>query len=173
MENNFMLTDDLLWDYADGFLDTAEKQQVERYVQLHPDAQRRLDQILAEKRELSALSLESPNAGFADRVMAAWAVERIHEHAQAGGKDWILRLIPAVFSLFVLTPVVVMVFAALQLNPADLPAVSLPEIPTVDWASWIGSPVLQYGLLLTLVLIGLRFLEKYVQHWQLAHPANG
>lgn len=172
MENNFMLTDDLLWDYADGFLDPAEKQQVERYMQQHPDARLRLEHILTEKREISSLPLESPNAGFADRVMAAWAAEHVHQQAKAKGGDWIIRIIPAVFGLFVLTPVVVMVFAALQLAPGELPTIPMPEMPVIDWAAWVGNPILQYGLLLTLVLMGLRFLEKYVQHWRLVHTAN-
>lgn len=172
MENNFMLTDDLLWDYADGFLDPAEKQQVERYVQQHPDARRRLDNILAEKQELFSLSLEAPNAGFADRVMAAWAAEHVHEQAKAKGGDWIIRIIPVVFGLFVLTPVVVMVLAALQLAPGELPTVPLPEMPVINWAAWVSNPILQYGLLLTLVLIGLRFLDKYLQHWRLVHAVN-
>ena len=169
MENKLLLTDDMLWDYADGFLDAAEKQRVENYLRLNPEGQARLETILAEKRELFSLPLESPDPGFADRVMAAWAAEQVHVRAKAKGKDWIIWLIAGVFGLFLLTPVVVMVVAALQLSPEQVPSIAIPEMPAVDWSFWANNSFLQYGLLLTAVLLGLRFLDKYLQHRRLAH----
>ena len=76
MENKFLLTDEMLWDYADGFLSPAEKGQVEDYLRGNPEWKARLDMIQAEKRELFSMTLEAPNPGFADRVMAAWAAEQ-------------------------------------------------------------------------------------------------
>lgn len=169
MKDTLLLTDDMLWDYADGFLSTAEKYRVEEYLRLHPEAQARLDIILAEKRELFSLPLESPDPGFADRVMAAWATEQVHVRAKVKGKDWIIRLFVAVFGLFLLAPVVVMVLAALQLSPEQVPAITIPEMPAIDWSLWANNAFLQYGLLLTAVLMGLRFLDKYLQHRRMAH----
>jgi len=166
MENHFLLTDDMLWDYADGFLSDKEKKQVEAYLAQHPEWSIRLETILAEKQELAALPLTAPMHGFSDRVMAAWAAERVQSKAEAKGDDWIVRLIAVVFGLFILVPTVVMVVAALQLSPAeataiDVPQVSLPAIPVEDW---VVSAVVQYGLLLAFVVIGLRFLDKVLQH---------
>lgn len=169
MKDTLMLSDDMLWDYADGFLDAAEKQRVEDYLRLNPEWQARLEIILAEKREMFSLPLESPDPGFADRVMAAWAAEQVHVRAKAKGRDWMIWLIAGVFGLFLLTPVVVMVVAALQLSPEQIPSIAIPEMPAIDWSIWVNNSFLQYGLLLTIVLVGLRFLDKYLQHRRLAH----
>lgn len=169
MENNFLLTDELLWDYADGFLSGAEKIQVETYLAQHPEWRMRLQIIRDEKLELASIPLEAPNPGFADRVMAAWAAEHVASKASAKGNDWIIRLIAAVFGLFILTPVIVMVVGAVQLPPEETPAYQLPKLPEVDWSVWAGSPVLQYTLLLALAFAGLRFLDKYLQHKRLTH----
>ena len=168
MENNFLLTDDMLWDYADGILSGAEKGQVEAYLQRHPEWQARLRLILGEKEELSAIPLEAPNPGFADRVMAAWAAEHVKIKAAAPGKDWIIRLIALVFVLFVLAPAVVMVVAALQLSPAEKSGFSIPEIPVSEWSAAVQSPFFTYGLLFVTAFITLRFLDKIVQHRRLA-----
>jgi anti-sigma factor RsiW len=172
MENHFLMTDDILWDYADGFLSNQEKLQVDAYLTQHPEWHVRLQAVLAEKRELSALPLEAPAPGFSDRVMAAWAAEHVATKAAAKGDDWIVRLIAVVFGLFVLTPVVVMVVAALRLSPEEAPALELPQValPTVSMEAWLDSAFLQYGLLLAFVFIGLRFLDK-VLRYQLAPRA--
>lgn len=172
MDHNLLLTDEILWDYADGFLSPAEQEQVTTYLEGHPEWAQRLQAILDEKRELFSLPLESPNPGFADRVMAAWAAEQVHVKATQKGNDWIIRLIAAIFGLFILTPVIVMVVGALQLSPADAPAYTLPTLPDVDWSAWLNSPLLQYALLLTLAFAGLRFLDKYLQHRRLAHQLD-
>lgn len=168
MEGKFFLTDELLWDYADGFLDATEKVRVEQFLEQHPEWQQRLRLIRDEKQSLAAMSLEDPGVGFTDRVMAAWAAEQATAKAK-NGKDWIIRLIPVVFVAFVLYPLIVMVSATNKLAPKDLPSVSLPELPAVDWASWISSPILLYGLLLLTAVFGLRFLDKILQHQRLAH----
>lgn len=171
MENNFLLTDEMLWDYADGFLSAAEKEQVDDYLRGNPEAQARLNMILSEKRELFSLPLETPNPGFADRVMAAWTAEQVHARAtaQGKGKDWIIWLIAAVFGVFLIMPVVVMVVAALQLSPEQIPTFTMPEMPAIDWGLLANNSFLQYGLLLTAVFMVLHFFDKYLQHRRMAH----
>lgn len=164
MENNFLLTDDLLWDYADGFLDPETKVLVENYLHQHPDWQLRLDAIHTEKKAFTGLSLERPNPGFADRVMAAWAIEQVQAKAAQPGKDWIIRLIVAVFSLFVLIPLVAMIFAAVQVTPEAVIPFEIPTIPTVNWTGLFSIAPIQYLIYLGLTFLSLRLLEKYLQH---------
>ena len=163
MENKFILTDDLLWDYADGFLDGAEKARVDAYLQKHPEWQTRLQHILDEKQALAAMPLENPGPGFTDRVMAAWAAEQASVKT-AGNKDWVIRLIVLAFAFFVLTPVMVMVVAALQLGPVELPAIAWPELPATDWAGFLSGPILLNGLLLLAAVFSLQLLDKFLQH---------
>lgn len=159
MENNFLLTDDMLWDYADGFLETKEKARVDAYLRQHPEQRERLDAILAEKRTFATLPLEKPKAGFADRVMAAWAAEQAHARATKPGKDWIIYIISAVLGLFIVSAMVV---TGMQQTPAQLP-IEMPEVPTFDWGALFGNRVLQYGLYFSLALLALKFVEKYLE----------
>ncbi len=162
------MTDDMLWDYVDGFLSDQDKKRVDAYLSRHPEWKTRLDIVLREKREMATLPLETPAPGFSDRVMAAWATEHLAAKAAAKGDDWIVRIIVVVFGLFVLTPVVAMVVAALQLSPEQTitPAFEMPQValPTVPLETWLDSAFLQYGLVLAFALIGLRFLDKVLRH---------
>jgi len=169
MENKFLLTDDLLWDYADGFLAAPDNTRVEAYLQQHPEWQARLRSILDEKQLLATMPLESPDPGFTDRVMAAWTAEQTQAKSAKGSKDWIIRLIVLAFGLFVITPVIVMLVAALQMAPAELPTVPMPELPAIDWTTLAASPILTYGLLLLFAVSVLRLLDKILQHQRLAH----
>lgn len=160
MENNFLLSDDLLWDYADGFLTEAEKIRVDAYLRQHPEWQERLEAILAEKRAFHATPLEKPKPGFSDRVMAAWAAETHANYAaNAKGKDWIIYLISSVLGLFICAAFVV---AGMQAAPTNLP-VEIPKVPSYDWSQIFDNQILQYGLFFLLALITLKFVEKYLE----------
>lgn len=161
-----MLTDDLLWDYADGFLEGDDKMRVDAYLRQYPEQKARLDAILSEKRAFSALTLEKPNAGFAQQVMAAWAAEQAPAKASAPvkpkGRDWILWGIAAAFGLMMLVP--------LWMAPAAAPAFQIPEeyipqvqVPTFDWAGFLSSAWLHNTVLLTMAFMGLKLLDKYLQ----------
>lgn len=163
MEKNILLTDELLWDYADGFLDPEKVVQVDDYLRLHPEWQSRLEAIQAEKKAFTALPLEQPNAGFAERVMAAWTVEQVNVKAPEPGKDWIIRIIIAVFGLFVLIPMVVMVLAAVQMTPEALIPFEVPTMPYVNWTGIFHHTALHYSLYLGLTFLSLRLLEKVLQ----------
>lgn len=159
MDNNFQVTDELLWDYADGFLSREEKYQVEAFLRQHPEWQERLQAIRSEQQALFNVPMEKPRADFADRVMAAWATETVHNHAKskAHGRDWIIIAIASVFGLFILTPIVVMVVAALQ---SSAPEVN-NQITGVDWGNVASMPAVQYATYLGLTFLMLRFAEKW------------
>lgn len=162
MENNFLLTDDLLWDYADGFLEAEDQKRVEAFLRQHPEWQGRLDAILSEKRAFHALPLDKPRPGFSDKVMAAWAAETHANWSSASskGKDWIILLISAVLGSFICAAFVV---AAMQAAPATPLPVELPKMPAYEWGSIFDNQMLQFGLFFALALIGLKFVEKYIE----------
>lgn len=157
MENNFLLTDEMLWDYADGFLSEGEKLQVEAYLQQHPEQRSRMDAVMAEKSAFLKMSLEKPRTGFSDRVMAAWVSEQ-HIKVPEKARDWVVSAIAGGF-LLVLT---VMAVCTIALSPSMEP-VSLPEVPVVDWAGMFDSPAARYALMLVLAFLGLQILDKYLQ----------
>jgi anti-sigma factor RsiW len=170
MENNFMLTDELLWDYADGFLAVEAKTQVENWIRTHPDAQQRLDQIMAEKRAFSGLTLEKPDSDFAKKVMGAWVAEHApaKRASKASHKDWIFWgasgiLVALMFVPFLLAP------DAPPSEPVRIPEQFIPQVsvPTYDWAGLLSSSSLQFLLMATLALLSLKLLDKYLQVKQL------
>jgi len=142
MENNFLLTDEMLWDYADGFLNPAEKIQVDAYLLRHPEWQAHLDAILQEKKAFADLILEKPDAGFSNRVMTAWAVEHVQAKATKPGADWIIRMIAIIFGFFVLTPILMIIFSAAQITPAELIPIEMRTLPEVDWLNLLSHPAL-------------------------------
>lgn len=165
MENNFLLTDEILWDYSDGLLTPEETTRVEAYLRQHPEWQVKVDAIEAEKRSLFAHTFEKPDRGFADRVLAAWATEQVQAHAMAAEpvrRDWIIRGIAIAFGVFVLTPVVVLLVMALQSAPVSLPQVQMPVIETEKWTNLLDNSVLQLSLLSILALLLLRLADQYL-----------
>ena len=165
MENNFLLTEDMLWDYADGFLVPEERMQVDAYLRQHPEHQSRLDTILAEKRVFAALPLDRPKAGFADRVMAAWVAEQSGNRSLAPqkGRDWIIYCIAAAMGIFMLLPIVLIAISAPTIGTDIIPAEYLPQTPVIPWVKIFTSPVMRFGLPLSLLFFCFRFLDQYLQ----------
>ena len=170
-----MLTDELLWDYADGFLEGEEKLRVDAYLRQHPAQQTRLEAILAEKRAFSALPLETPKAGFAQQVMAVWAAERALAPtvlpAKAKGRDWVLWGIAAAFGLMLAVPILLLPSAAPYMPQWEIPAEYVPQLPMLDWAGLFSSALLRIAALLALAYGGLRILDKYLQVRTALHVA--
>ncbi|MBL7828971.1 MAG: hypothetical protein JNJ57_20220 [Saprospiraceae bacterium] len=162
MNNHFLLTDDMLWDYADGLLSDKEKAQVAAYLQQHPEHQVRLKAIEAEKNALLNLPFEKPNKGFADRVMASWVAEQASVRAAVRKPDWILSSITIVFSLFILGFLALFMFLAPG-AAVEIPTSLIPEIPSFDWAAVFQNQGFYYGFMLILAYLGLQILDKYLQ----------
>jgi anti-sigma factor RsiW len=172
MEHKFMLTDELLWDYADGFLDGVEKQQVETFLRQNPDQKTRLDAILAEKRLLAEYPLETPPVDFARNVMSAWAAEQSPKLQKAQkGRDWILWGIGLTFGIMLLAPMVLLILSAPAELSVQIPEEYLPQVPSFDWAGLLNSALFRNALLFTLALMSLKILEKYLQVRHL-HPTT-
>jgi anti-sigma factor RsiW len=161
-QENF-LNDDLLWDYADGLLSEEQRMQVDALLRLQPEAQLRLDAILAEMRALKALPLGKPDAGFADRVMVAWVGEQALGRAQKRGNDWIIWAVSLVFSLVVLFTIISMLYSLIAYGSPELPeTVSVPELPQYDLTGVLTHPLFRYGSLLLMSVLFLRLLDKFL-----------
>jgi hypothetical protein len=163
MEPSFELTEDMLWDYADGLLSPAEKTQVDKYLDVHPEQRAMLDAIVAEKRHFSALPLEHPDAGFADRVMAAWATEQSGKTDISSDKsrDWIIYGIGGLLAVFLLLPIAMIFVSAPDAAPMGIdPSSYIPEIP---WEQIFSGPVARFGMPLALLFFAFRFLDQYLQ----------
>ncbi len=162
-----MLTEEMLWDYADGLLTEAEKLRVEACLQQNPQDRARLDGVLAEKRAFAAMPLEKPRAGFADGVMAAWAAAQAQPDAKpAKGRDWILIAIAGLMGALLLSALALGIGMAPSMPELKLPDQYLPQMPVVDWAALLDNAVLRYGIILALAVLSLQILDKYLQQRQ-------
>lgn len=169
MEQKFLLTEDMLWDYADGFLSSEEKIRVDEYLRQSPEYQSMLDTILAEKRAMRAVPSERPSAGFADSVMAAWVAEQVGQRQLSGdkGKDWIAYAIAIAMGTFIFLPIVLMLFSAGSGNIEAVPVPYLQKTPNIPWATIFTHPAMRIGLPLMLVYFSFRFLDQYLQQKKL------
>ncbi len=172
--NNTHINEDLLWDYADGLLDAPERAALENQLLEAPEWQQTLDGIMALKAQLHATPLEKPRRDFSDRVMAAWADERMTAFKPDKGKDWIVYLISALFGVFILVPFVMLIG---QLSTLNIGSGTPLELPTVDISVWMDSLNLGSAMLAGLVilcLLGVLFLDRFLRHRQfLAKLAKG
>ncbi|MBL7809626.1 MAG: hypothetical protein JNN28_17530 [Saprospiraceae bacterium] len=166
MDHNFKLTDEILWDYADGFLPAEERIQVESWLRQHPESQVRLDHILVEKRAFASAPMEKPDSGFAQQVMNAWAQEHAPVKSTVAKKtlDWIFWaagsiLIFMVFVPFLLAP------DAPATKPMQIPEKFVPQIsvPAYDWAGLLNSHMTYFLILAILAFLSLKLLDKYLQ----------
>lgn len=177
MNNHFKITDDVLWDYADGLLQAEEKRQIEAYLVQHPEQKAKLEAILDARKAMTALPLESPNTGFAQQVMSAWATKHAPAQklapAKAKGQDWILWLIAVTFGLMILIP---FWFSSATTTPGyslEIPESYLPQLqtPSFDWAGFFNSALLRNFSLLAIAFMSLKLLDKYLQVKK--HPLLG
>lgn len=164
-----MLTDNLLWDYADGFLSAEEKLRIDEYLRQHPEQKPRLEAVIAEKQAFASLSLEQPDAGFSKKIMAAWAAEQAQSAATAAakpkGRDWILWAIGSTIGLFLFACIALILASEPAAFSLKVPAEYVPsvQLPTLDWAGYASGAILRNALLLVLGVMTLKILDKYLQ----------
>lgn len=169
MDNHFLLTDDHLWDFADGLLSAEENLRVEAYLRQHPEWQAKLDALLAEKRAWTTLPLESPNAGFADRVMAAWTTEQLQTRTKTspGKSDWIVFAVAGAFGLLILLPVIALVVTAAGSPGLPTNDIQLPDTDLIGQT--LSQPGLQLAAFLGLAFGLLMLVDKYLHQRRMLH----
>src|SRR2546428_14157905 len=69
------VTEEQLWDYADGLLSAHEAKEVEALIASDQSLQRKLEEIRAISKSLAAMDLQSPSADFTSKVISAWKTE--------------------------------------------------------------------------------------------------
>ena len=160
------ISDAMLWDYADGFLSDAEKAQIEAILNQNPAEKARLLAIQGEKMALLNVPLVRPKGNFADKVMAAWVVEQHQTRvAKIPEKDWAVVAIAAIFGLFVVAAISLMLVAG-RGSMGGSPAfpMAIPQaLQQFDVAAALRLPGLIYTFYLGLTYMTLRLVERFVQ----------
>ena len=159
----FILSDDLLWDYADGLLSDAAHKRLTAYLSEHPEWMARLRAVEADRHLLQSIPLETPPQGFSTAVMGAWngllapPVE---------SPDWVIRGIGVVFGLFILLPLGLLIATGLRMGEGVF---AVPEALSVDWLALLSHPILQYGLYFGFTLLALRLLSAVMAQYRVMH----
>lgn len=165
-QNGIFLNEDLLWDYADGLLSPDEQRQVEQLLARYPERQAQLAHIRQQKVALSALKPDSPKAGFADKVMAAWVAEQFHEKARSA-PDRKLLLFPLVLGGLLVFGLALTVAAVIKTGlPEVQQSPALPALPTVSpdfITATLQHAGVQMGVLMVFALMALVLLERWVR----------
>lgn len=176
MDNHFILTEDILWDYADGLLDADTKALVEKYLAQKPTDRARLAAIMGEKQALAEMPLAKPAANFADKVMAAWTFEQQKARIAAAPKnDWGIWAIAIGFGLLMAAPLLLALFwgGGATDSPINLPQFEVPmAVQKFDLLGALGSPVSQYAFYLALASLSIRLLEKYLHYRRFLHNSS-
>ena len=169
IRENMNITEEIIWDYADGFLAPREYRELEDQLKLQPEWQARLELILAEKRAFKASTLENPGEGFASQVMTAWATEQValSKKPVVAKPDWVLRGIAGVISAVMIWVFVLMLGAAPETGLFNIAESYMPELPSIDWGSITDSIFIRYSMILLLAWLTLQILDKYLQQQNL------
>jgi anti-sigma factor RsiW len=163
---NTHLNEDLLWDYADGLLDAREQAELENNLQHNPEWQQTLDGIMALKAQLHATPLDKPRRDFSDRVMAAWADEKMTAFKPDKGKDWIVYLISTLFGMFILIPFIMFIGQMSTLSSGSGTPLKLPEFNVTQWIDSMNFGSATLAGLMILCLLTVLFLDRFLRHRQ-------
>lgn len=173
--NHFLVTDELLWDYADGLLSQEEKQQLDTYLVQHPEHLVRLKDIQREKMALHTFGPESPRAGFADKIMASWVSEQMDQSTIVAQKDRKVLLFPialGVLLISALASTLALAIKGLSSGTASLPKDQLPTIPTLSpsvMTDFITNTTVQMAVFTGFTLLFLVFAERFWKSAQHKH----
>lgn len=166
MNTPFILTDDMLWDLADGLLTGPEKIRVEAYLAQNLTATQQFQAILNEKKQLKQQPLEVPQTTFSQQVMAAWVAEQPNLSTQSSankGRDWIFwALLLALGGVFTI-PFWLVAGANSVPTTLQMPTDYTLELPQVDLSALASLAWLRNLSILVLSYMGLMILDKYLQ----------
>ncbi len=96
------ITDEQLWDLADGFLSNAQKIEIEQKINQNSDILARFENIQAQKRLFSMTEMEKPTSDFAAKLLQKWQTEQASvalETAIPTANHTILKIVFGAFSL--------------------------------------------------------------------------
>ena len=149
--NGFFLTEEMLWDYADGLLTPEERVKVEAYLQQYPAQQQLLRQVEASREALMSVAMDSPRAGFAHNVMAAWVSEQVQERQVPADKKLLLFPVLLGGSLVAALAGAVWVVIAQGIPTSvertkPLLPYEMPELPIGTLQAILQSSMIQWGV---------------------------
>ncbi|SMO51790.1 anti-sigma factor family protein [Solitalea koreensis] len=162
------ITEEQLWDYADGLLSADEAKEIHSLIAADPSLQKKLEEIKAISKSLAEMTLETPSVDFTSKVISAWKTELASPKPAALKTIVNKKIIYGVAGLFVVSILALLAYtvAATVNVPAsgiyDLSKYS-SSLPKVN-ADVIFSNKLFYQLFFLLdVVLLLIFVDKYLR----------
>jgi hypothetical protein len=149
------ITDEQLWDLADGLLSNAQKIEIEQELKLNAALQIRFGQIQTQKTLFSMSEMEKPKSDFAAQLLQNWQTEQQSVSLETNTIATNHLLLKMVFGLFGLLSITLFYIVFSNQGTSEIIDVPLPSI-TMPWKS-VSLSVSIIGAVATVI-----FIEKIV-----------
>jgi hypothetical protein len=149
------ITDDILWDFADGLLSNAQQKEIEQLLANNPALQQQLNIILQQKALFSSSDLERPNLDFSATLLEKWALEPQAQPAEVAPVSSNILLLKILFASFVALSLGLLYFAFSTNTVSEPLQIEIPNIE-FPWSK------ISFILVSILAMLGVRLLEKMI-----------
>jgi hypothetical protein len=143
-----MVTQEILWNYADDLLSLSERKAVEAALLQDDVLQKQLAEILQEKKLFSQLSLEKPSLDFASNVLSSWQAEQSFEPVVQKSK-YVFKIMIGLFIALTIS-FLYMIFSTPSIN-SD-PIIEVPS--NLPWQS------ISISIAFLVAIVAVKFVEK-------------
>jgi hypothetical protein len=155
-----IITESQLWDYADGLLEVAKKNEIESALKNDLHLQNLYQEILQQQRLLRAQQIIAPKKDFANQVMLAWqATQNIEIQETEPSKDWGVRIIMGVLIGLLVFSLILCFF--------NLKGIATPSMSIFTYKS-----IYTIGLIKLFGLVAILFIDQY-RHYKKQIAAFG
>ncbi len=147
------ITNDILWDFADGLLPNAQQKEIAQALLDNPTLQQQLDVIIKQKALFSTTELEQPKLDFATTLLEKWVLEQPLQTAPTVAHSTQISLLKGLFVSFILLSIILLYFAFSSNTVSEPLPIVIPNIE-IPWSK------MSFILVSILAMLSIRLLEK-------------
>lgn len=155
------ITNDILWDFADGLLPTTQQKEVELLLANNPALQQQLNVILQKKALLSYNELEQPSVDFASNLLGKWALIQQTQHLETIPVSSNIRFLKILFISFIAMSISLSYIVFSTNNISEPLQIGIPTIE-IPWSK-ISFMLVSILAMLSVLLLEKMMLIRYVR----------
>ncbi|UKJ08109.1 anti-sigma factor family protein [Solitalea lacus] len=158
------ITEEQLWDLADGLIQEPQAGELMRYIEEHPVLKKKLDEIKALNASLASIPLEAPSANFTAKVMAQWRTETSPSALKTLVNRKIIYGIAAVFGVLIISLLIYTIGSTTPEPSAQYMAKSeqVQEVVNSQIDSFLGNKTFWFSFLMIDAVLLLVFIDKWI-----------
>lgn len=147
------ITNDILWDFADGLLPNTQQKEIAQALLDNPTLQEQLDVIIQQKVLFSTTELEQPKLDFATTLLEKWAAEQPLQTATIAAPTTQVPLLKGLFASFILLSITLLYLTFSSNTVSEPLPIVVPNIE-IPWSK------MSFILVSILAMLSIRLLEK-------------